>query len=227
MPISPFKPIELLQNEYHNRVSPRDKEDRLHAELRGETLEFTVEEGEQPKDLSLVIDNIGLDTNESVNLGLRLDGFECETNLEEFDADLNFLYVYAFLKGEGSASEFANPLMADLKVAGYSPYDVRMSLWVSTTYQSGIWDAIHRVAVVVSHYHHEWFNCLQELSEEYANQYSEEQNDIPMQAGVEIAEHLNSYNYVQGYGLLLDYINYKRDEEEEVDRFEIPEEIGA
>lgn len=221
MPISPFKPIELLQTEIQNRLTPKEKEDRLHSELRGEKYDFTIEKEGEPRDLTLSIENIGLSHNDSVNLGLRLQNYKRPTALEEWEDDLTYIYINSFLRGKGSASELGNPLMADLSVAGFSPHDVRISLWVSTTYQSGIWDAVARVALVISQYHSDWFNRLQELEDEYGDQYEDDPQNIPMGVGKEIADCLENNNIYQSYGIVLDYLNYKtNDEDQKEDQLE-------
>lgn len=145
-----------------------------------------------------------------MNIGLRLQGYECPATLDKWEEDLNYLYVNDFLRGKGSASELANPLMADLSIAGFSPHDVRISMWVSTTFQSGIWDAVGRIALIITQYHKEWFQRLKQLENEYADQYDGHSKSIPMSVGTEISGRLEDQNLIQGYGMVLNYIKYKK-----------------
>jgi hypothetical protein len=118
MPLSPFKPIEILQTEIHNRLTPREKEDQLHTELRGEEYEFTIIIDGEARDLTLSIENLGIDCNDSVNIGLRLENYELPTSREGWEENLIYIYIHSFLRSKESASELANPLMADLSISG-------------------------------------------------------------------------------------------------------------
>lgn len=215
MPISPLKPIELIQTEIHNRLTPREKEDQLHSQLRGEEYQFTIEVDDEPRELTLRIENIGIDQNDTANIELRLEGYEIPTSREEWEEDLLFIYINAFLRGKGSASELGNPLMADMSVGGHSKYDPRISFWVSTTAKSGIWDAVGRVAFTISQYHREWFKKLREVRDKWSEAYLDEDEKMPLGVGAEVVEYSEDQNLIQGYGRACNYIQYKDGEDEE------------
>lgn len=208
-----IKALELILSELEKFSSPQEKEDRLHSKFRGEEFEFTVEEDGEPKDLSIFIENIALQPNDNARVDFRLDGFENPTSFDDLNDDFNFIYTIIFCRGAGSAYELGQPLMGKIDIAGYSPYDVHINATISSYAQSEIIVAIDRLKLVVSHYHHDWFQLLKELREEYADQYDGDPEDVPMEAAIGLTDHLTGTNVMQAYGLLLNYLKYTSNED--------------
>lgn len=214
VPISPFTPIQIIQTEIHNWVTPRDEEDRLHSELRGEEHEFVIERDGEPQEAVLSIENIGVRNENMVKIGLRLQNYDCPTTIEDWEEDIIYLYIATFLRGRGSAEERGNPLLSDIEISGFNRHDIRISMFVYTTYQSGIWDAISRIAMIINLYHSDHFQYTKELFEEMGDKYREDEEAIHLGHGAELARNSDHRNDFQAYGYITSYFGFKINEQE-------------
>ena len=217
MPFSPFPLIKIIQTEINNRVTRRDEEDRLHAELRGEEYDFIFEADGESREAILSIENIAKHEEGLVKIGLRLRGYECPSALEDWEEDIIYLYITQYLRGSGSAKELGNPLLSELTIGGFSPHDIRISMYVHTTYQSRILDAVRRIAETITLYHSNWFQQMKELHEEKGEQFREDPDSLDLGDGVLLVEAAEDQNLLQAYSSLADYFKYKLDEETEDD----------
>lgn len=217
MPISPFTPIQIIQTEIHNRLTPRDEEDRLHSELRGEEHEFVIDRDGEPQEYVLSIENMGVRNENVVKVGLRLRDYNCPTTIEDWEEDIVYLYISTFLRGKGSAEELGNPLLSDIEIHGFNRHDIRISMFVYTTYQSGIWDAISRVGMMINLYHSDHFQYTKELFEERGDEYREDDEALHVGHGAQFARHSEHHNDFQAYRYIVSYFEYKINEEEDED----------
>lgn len=217
MSISPFTPIQIIQTELHNWLTPRDKEDRLHSELRGHEYEFKILRNGEPQEVALSVENIGLDPDNAVILTLRLKNYECPTEISDWEEDILFLYISCFLRGKGSPRELGNPLLSDIEVLGRNPHDLRFGIVVYSTYQSRIIHAIGRIASIIDVYHSDHFQYMRELYEEEGDQFKEDEESPHLGHGIEVARRSDHHNEFQASTFVSSYVNYKIAEQEKDD----------
>ncbi len=190
-------------------MTPRDEEDRLHSQLRGGQYEFVIENNGVSQEVSLSIENIGWHTKDTVKIELRVRNYGCPTSIKEWKEDLIYLYITTYLRGKDSAKELATPLLSNIEIGGFSNQDIRISMFVYTTFPSGIWDAVGRIANLISLYHSDHFQYLKQIYQEKGDQYQETSEVIDLQDGAELAQHSENQTYIQAFGYLTDYFEYK------------------
>ena len=203
----------MIQAELHNRLSHRDEEDRLQSELQGDEYEFTLESGDEYQDIALVVDNIALKSDNTVLVSLRLDDYECPTSIDDWEEDITYLYLTTYLYGSGSAKELSSPLLSDIEVTGHNPRDIRISMYVYSTYQSSIWHAIERIAETIHQYHSDYFLYTRKLYTEIREEYIEDTDSLNMNHGLELAQRSDHHNVFQATLYLNNYFDYRIDED--------------
>jgi len=180
-------------------------EDRLHSEIQGEELDFTIKSHGEPKDVQLQVQNLAVDQSYNVLLQIRLREYECPTDVDDWAEDIKFLYATNFLR---DSKELGNRLLSGVEVMGLNRHDIQIHFTVHRTSLSGIWEAVNRFSNVISVYHNGHFQTTKRLYREI-DENSGENTDIPMEVATDLLEEDPDWNIIQAHNYLRDYANWK------------------